>query len=126
VGCLEPLRWLSSAEAEKPGLALSLTEIPALSLTDTSIVASNDEAVSCDLAGGVALLDLRTGTYFSINPVGAFVWGLLSNPVAVSDIHKAVLAQYDVEQGKCYSDLMKLLRELAEAGLIITVDAATR
>jgi hypothetical protein len=93
------------------------------SLTEMSVVASDVDIVSCDLSGGAALLDLRTGIYFSINSVGAFVWRLLSNPIAVSDIHKALVAHYDVEQSKCYDDLMTLLREFAEAGIIVSVDA---
>jgi coenzyme PQQ synthesis protein D (PqqD) len=78
--------------------------------------------VSCELAGGAALLDLRSGTYFSVNPVGAHVWSLLRAPVAVSDIHGALAARYDVEPAQCYADLIELLQELAEAGLIKVAD----
>jgi hypothetical protein len=93
-------------------------------LTGTSVVTCDVEVVSCDLSGGAALLDLRTGTYFSINSVGAFVWELLRNPIAVSDLHSAMVGHYDVEQGTCYDELMTLLRGLAEAGLIVIADAA--
>jgi hypothetical protein len=96
-----------------------------VALTETSVVAADVEVVSCDLAGGAALLDLRAGTYFSMNGVGAFVWGLLRAPIAVSDIHKALVAHYDVEQGECYEDLTTLLRDFAEAGLIVVLDAAS-
>jgi len=96
----------------------------AVSLTRNSIVSCDAEVVSCDLRGGAALLDLSTGTYFSVNSVGAFVWGLVREPIEISEIHKALLAQYDVDEGRCYDDLKKLLEELAEAGLIATVDAA--
>jgi hypothetical protein len=108
-----------ASRGEESGIVLTVC------LTETSIAARDQEVVSCDLPGGAALLDLRTGTYFSISSVGAFVWGLMRDPIAVADIHKALVAQYDVEQGKCYSDLMKLLQDLAEAGLIVSVDAAT-
>jgi len=98
----------------------------AVSLTEGSIVSCDGEVVSCDLAGGAALLDLRTGTYFSINSVGAFVWEMLRNPIAVSEIQKAVVAHYDVEKEKCFEDVSKLLKDMSEAGLIVFVDAATR
>jgi Coenzyme PQQ synthesis protein D (PqqD) len=93
-------------------------------ITASSVIARDEEAVSCDLAGGAALLDLRSGTYFSLNPVGAYVWELLKNPVAVSDIHTALSTRYDVQPDACYSDLVGLLEELAKAGLIRIADAA--
>jgi hypothetical protein len=74
--------------------------------------------MSCDLAGGAALLDLRSATYFSVNSVGAFVWERLGSPVAVSEVHEALHARYDVPPDACLADLMSLLRELADAGLI--------
>lgn len=97
-----------------------------VSLTESSVITSNQEVVWCDLVGGAALLDLRTSTYFSLNSVGAFVWALLRNPIAISEIHEGLVAHYDVEQDKCYTDLMNLLEELTKAGLIIIVDAAPR
>jgi hypothetical protein len=95
-------------------------------VTEASIVSCDGEVVSCDLAGGTALLALRTGTYFSINSVGAFVWGMLRNPIAVSEIQDAVVAHYDVEKEKCLEDLSKLLKDMSEAGLIVFVDAGAR
>ena len=91
-------------------------------ITALSVVSSDQETVSCELAGGAALLDLRSGTYFSVNPVGAYVWSLLRVPVAVSDIHGALTARYDVESGQCYADLIELLQEFANAGLIKVAD----
>jgi hypothetical protein len=70
----------------------------------------------------MALLDLRSGTYFSVNAVGACVWGLLREPMPVSDIHGALTARYDVDAGQCYADLIELLQELAAAGLIRVAD----
>jgi Coenzyme PQQ synthesis protein D (PqqD) len=94
-------------------------------ITEASVVSSDEEVVSCDLAGGVALLDLRSGTYFSVNGVGACVWGLLREPMLVSDIHEALTARYDIEPGQCYADLVELLQELAGAGLIRVADGAS-
>jgi hypothetical protein len=95
-------------------------------LTESSVVFCDADVVSCDLAGGSALLDLRSGTYFSINPVGAFIWGMLREPIPVSDIQDALMARYDVERDKCFEDLSKLLQDLSEAGLVVFVDAAPR
>jgi hypothetical protein len=93
-------------------------------ITTTSVITRDEEAVSCELAGGAALLDLRSGTYFSMNPVGAYIWGLLNDPVEVSSLHKALHARYDVEPDACLADLLSLLQQLAEAGLVRVANAA--
>ena len=103
-------------------LYLSLTDI----ITASSVVTRDAEVVSCELAGGAALLDLRSATYFSVNPTGAYVWELLGSPVSVSDIHDALHTRYDVKADACFADLMSLLQELADAGLIRISDAADR
>jgi hypothetical protein len=99
-----------------------LSGLATASLTAASIVSRDEETVSCELAGGAALLDLRSGTYFSVNPVGAYVWELLRAPVAVSDAHGALTARYDVEPEQCYADLIELLQQLVGAGLIKVAD----
>jgi hypothetical protein len=78
------------------------------------------------LGGGAALLDLRSATYFSVNPVGAYVWELLNKPILVSSVHEALHARYDVAPDACFADLLSLLQELADAGLIRIADAADR
>lgn len=93
------------------------------SLTETSVIAAGEEVVSCDLAGGAALLDLRSSTYYSLNAVGSEIWGLVKEPRAVADIRDELLARYDVDPARCYDDLVALLRKLADAGLIRVVDA---
>ena len=87
-------------------------------LTEASIIAAGEEVVSCDLAGGAALLDLRSSTYFTLNEVASAVWGLIKEPKAVSDIRDSLVARYEVDAARCYDDLVALLRQLADAGLI--------
>lgn len=94
-------------------------------LTDTSLVTASEDVVSCPLDGGAALLDLHSRTYFSLNSVGSLVWDLLRSPMSISDIHKVLIARYEVEPDECYSDLALLLRQLADAGLV-RIDGADR
>ncbi len=81
------------------------------------MVASKDQ-ISCDLAGEAAILELKTGTYFGLDQVGATVWNLIAQPRRVVDIRDAILAQYDVETERCSGELIELLGALQERGLI--------
>ena len=81
------------------------------------MVAAKDQ-ISCDLAGEAAILELKTGTYFGLDEVGATVWNLIAQPRRVDEIRDALLAQYDVEAEQCGRELIELLGELHERGLI--------
>ena len=84
---------------------------------DTTIVASSDQ-VFCDLADDAIVLSLREGAYYSLNPIAAHVWTLLQEPCRVDAIREDLLATYDVEPDRCTADLLKLVRELEESGLV--------
>lgn len=83
-------------------------------------------AVSCQLGGGLALLNLRSDTYYSLNGVGAFVWELVQEPQSFSHLHREVLLRYDVDEERSRSDLVGLLAQLSGAGLLRREDGPAR
>jgi hypothetical protein len=87
-------------------------------ISNSSIVVVSDGQISCDLAGEAAILNLKSGTYYGLDPVGATVWGLIGQPRRVTEIRDALLEQYDVETERCSRDLILLLGELHAHGLI--------
>ena len=86
----------------------------------SSVVAAANQ-VSCELAGEAAILNLRSGVYYGLNPVGAFIWKLIQQPQPVAGLLEAVWQEYEVDRAKCEEDLMRLLNDLAEHNLIETV-----
>ena len=84
---------------------------------DTIIHASPDQ-VSCDLEGEAAILNLKTGVYYGLDPVGAVVWKLLEQPSTVASVRDAMLARFEVDTERCQSDLFTLLEKLSAEGLI--------
>jgi hypothetical protein len=87
-------------------------------LNGLSTVVADADVFSCELAGGKALLDLRTSTYYNINAVGAFVWERLGTPSTIAAIGAAMIDQFDVEADRCLSDLKTLVEQFADAGLV--------
>jgi hypothetical protein len=83
----------------------------------TQVKAVNDQ-VSCDLAGEAAILDLRSGIYYGLDPVGAKVWELIQQPLEVSSIVSQILDEYDVDEERCRNDVLALLSQLLERDLI--------
>jgi hypothetical protein len=83
-----------------------------------TIVVASKENVSCDLGEEAAILHMRSGVYYGLDPVGARIWKLLDQPRTVEDLRAVLVDEYDVEPGKCESDLMVLLEKLRTEGLI--------
>ncbi|RYX82712.1 lasso peptide biosynthesis PqqD family chaperone [bacterium] len=90
-------------------------------LPTTQVKASNDQ-VSCDLAGEAAILDLQNGIYYGLDPVGARIWELIQNPCDPKEIVSQLLDEYDVEAEQCQNDVLTLLNELEQRGLIEVCD----
>jgi len=88
------------------------------SISGKSVVKAAKDQVSADLEGEAVILNLQNGVYYGLNPVGAYVWGLLTEPRTVKEIQSAVLEEYDVESDRCERDLLDLLEKLATEGLI--------
>ena len=79
------------------------------------------DQISCDLAGEAAILNLQTGIYYGLDPVGASIWNQLQTPKTLADLRDAILAEYDVEPARCEHDLQDLLDKLAAQHLIQTL-----
>jgi len=87
-------------------------------LSGESVVVAAKEQVSCDVGGEAAILNMKNGVYYGLDPVGAQVWNLLQTPRRVVELHEAMLREYDVEPARCERDLIELLEKLLKEGLI--------
>jgi len=83
-----------------------------------SIVTVADDVVSCDLEDEAAILNLKDGIYYGLDPVGARIWKLLQKPVKVNEILETLLEEYEVGREECRGDLMELLEEMKDNGLV--------
>lgn len=89
-----------------------------LNLSNGSVVVASKDQVSCDLAGEAAILNIKNGVYYGLDPVGARIWNLVQEPRAVAEIQDAITSEYDVEPERCARDLASLLEKLYAEGLI--------
>ena len=87
-------------------------------LSKSSLITVSKEVVSCDLAGEVAMLDMKDGVYYGLDPVGATIWNAIQKPATVQEVLDTLLEEYEVEEDEAYTDLLELLEELLEKKLI--------
>jgi Coenzyme PQQ synthesis protein D (PqqD) len=87
-------------------------------ISGCSTVALATGQVTADLAGELVILHLRSGVYYSLDPVGTRIWRLMEEPTTVAALRDAILAEYEVENDRCERELLALLEELAARELI--------
>ncbi len=82
---------------------------------DVTFQASDDEAV---------LLDNNGDTYYELDPVGTRLWQLLSHDGDFERALAQLLQEFEVEEAELRTDLLALLDDMADAGLVAVESAA--
>lgn len=95
-----------------------MSDVTVSSLGSDSRVSPRDGVLACDLAGGAALLDTASGTYFALNGVGAAIWTLIEQSNTIAALQKHITATFEVTDARAGQDLHDLIASLAEHGLV--------
>jgi len=77
-----------------------------------------------DLQGETVLLNLNTGVYFGLDPVGTRIWQLIQEQQSLQKVQDCLLEEYDVTRDQGLQDLLALITQLQEKGLIEVSHAA--
>ena len=86
-------------------------------LIDSTVIVA-DNVVSCDLDGEAAILNLKNGVYYGLDPIGAKIWNLIQKPRVLNEIVEMIFSEYDVDKNRCKSDIFDLIEDLLDNGLV--------
>jgi hypothetical protein len=92
-----------------------------MAIESSIVVKQSKDQVSCNLNDEMVILNLKSTLYFGLDEVGAYIWQALSEPRAVSELCKAVLDRFEVDEARCHTDVFEFLTQLDHAGLIESV-----
>jgi hypothetical protein len=70
------------------------------------------------LGDEAVILDMASGSYFGLDPVGARIWQLLVQPMSFAEIVERLVREYNVTPGQAESDLVHFVEELKVNGLL--------
>jgi Coenzyme PQQ synthesis protein D (PqqD) len=93
---------------------------------ETTIIIPKDvlfRAVSDKAGGGMVLLNLAEGKYFTLDDVGSRMWQLMSEHRQLKAAHQALLQEYEVEPEQLEKDLLELTNRLVDHGLLQVSDS---
>ena len=77
-----------------------------------------EEVLTSKVGEEMILLNLQTGMYHSLDPVGTRFLELLQNTSQLDAVHHALLQEFDVPTAKLETDLPKLSQEMVGRGLL--------
>ena len=89
-----------------------------LEISSDTVVRAADGFVTRKVADETVIMDPREGTYFGLDEIGSSVWSELDSPVAVGRLCERLMAEYEVPRDRCERDLLALLQEMADRGLV--------
>lgn len=75
--------------------------------------------------GEVVLINLETGSYYSIDHIGAIVWDHLKKGLNSNQIVTAIVSQFDGEQADISAGIQRLLDDLQVEQLIVPGEATS-
>lgn len=91
--------------------------MPQISLD--SVVRIHDDAVFRDLGGEAVILQLQSGVYFGLDPVGTRLWQLLEQHGTLRTAVDAAVREFDTTTEVLERDLMELVTELEQKQLVV-------
>ena len=83
-----------------------------------SIVCHTPNPVAADVAGETVLMSLERSRCYGLGGIGSEIWGKLVSPVRVSDLVEELSGRYQAPPGVIERDVLQLLTQLADEGLI--------
>jgi hypothetical protein len=76
------------------------------------------EVMARQVGDETVLLDLASGNYYGLDPVGARIWQLLGEGKTLAQVCDVLVAEYEVPRATLESDVEQLVGQLGEKGLL--------
>jgi hypothetical protein len=87
-----------------------------MNLTDKPTIPA--QVMARQVGDETVILDLGSGTYFGLDPVGARIWQLIGEGRSLGEICDTMLDEYDVSHEALERDVLDLADKLLEQKLI--------
>jgi len=87
-----------------------------MNLTDKPTIPA--QVMARQVGDETVILDLGSGTYFGLDPVGARIWQLIGEGKTLGEICDTMLDEYDVTREALEHDVMELVARLLEQKLV--------
>lgn len=88
------------------------------SMNSETFLAIPEHVLSNNLGDETVLLNLQTGIYYGLDPVGSRIWALIQKHGKLGTLHALLLDQYEATSEQIWMDLVALLAQMRQKGLV--------
>ena len=88
-----------------------------------TLIRRGEELVASDLEGETVMMSVRSGMYYGLDSIGSRVWQLVEQPRSVYELCDVLVEEYDVERAQCERDVIALLNEMRDEGIVDVLGA---
>lgn len=85
---------------------------------EDATISRRGEMMEAEVDGQLVGLHVENGTCYGFNRTATRIWQLLEEPRTVAALRDALLEEFDVEPGRCESDLLEALEQMRSDGII--------
>lgn len=78
----------------------------------------NEAVQTASLGDEVAMMHIRTGKYYLLNPIGTRIWECLEEPSEFEAIVDSLTAVFDVSRDACSRDTGNFIRDMVEKEIL--------
>jgi hypothetical protein len=82
------------------------------------------DVVFREVEGEMVLLDLAAGRYFGLDEVGTRMWQVLTEADTLEAACEQLVGEFEVEPERLREDLLGLVEELRESGLLVSGESS--
>jgi hypothetical protein len=95
-----------------------------MDVAPTEQFAVHPSVICRELSGETVLLNLESGVYYGLDAVGTRVWQLLVQGCTIAAVCETMVEEYDVAPDVLRDDVVRLVGELRERGIVTRRDTA--
>jgi len=88
-----------------------------MNLTDKASIPA--QVMARDVGTETVILNLESGVYFGLDPIGARIWQLLCENKTLAEVCDVMLTEFTVERTDLERDVLELAGKLAAQGLLV-------
>lgn len=85
---------------------------------DSRVQIREGDVLFQELQGETVLLNLTTGVYLGLNPIGTRIWRLMESKQSLREVLDAILQEYDVPEEQLTGDVVSLVDKMRAHGLV--------
>ena len=78
----------------------------------------SSDTISGALHDQIVMMDIKRGTYYSLNTVATRIWELLEQTRTAEALCEVLVDEFDVEPSQCHQEVMKILAEMQKLNLV--------